>query len=72
MCYEEERLVQKDNTVSYKALKLQIGKGEHRYHYVKATVTVKEYLNGTISIFHGPLLIGTYNRRGKKLERKAA
>jgi hypothetical protein len=72
MCYEEDRVVQKDNTVSYKALKLQIGKGEHRYHYVKATVTVKEYLNGTISIFHGPLLIGTYNRHGKKLERKAA
>lgn len=72
MCYEEERVVHKDNTVSYKALKLQIGKGEHRYHYVKATVTVKEYLNGTISIFHGPLLIGSYNRHGKKIGRKAA
>lgn len=72
MCYEEERIVQMDNTVSYKGLKLQIGKGEHRNHYVKATVTIKERLNGTLAIFHGPLCIGTYNRHGKRLEKKAA
>ena len=72
MCYEEERIVHMDNTVSYKGLKLQIGKGDHRNHYVRATVTIKEHLNGVITIFHGPLLIGTYNRDGKKIEKKAA
>jgi len=64
MCYEEERLVQMDNTVSYKGLKLQIGQSEHHYHYVK------EYLNGTLAIFHGPRLIGTYNNLGQRLETK--
>ncbi len=72
MCYEEERIVHMDNTVSYKGMKLQIGKGEHRNHYVKVSVTIKEHLNGTIAIFHGPLCIGAYNRHGKKLEKKAA
>jgi hypothetical protein len=72
MCYEEERVVHLDNTVSYNGLTLQIGKSEHRHHYVRTRVVVKEYLNGTIAIFHGPLLIGRYNRLGKKLDRKAA
>jgi len=72
MCYEEERVVHLDNTVSYNGLKLQIEKSEYRHHYVRATVIVKEYLHGRIAIFHGPLLIGTYNRLGQKLAKKAA
>ena len=72
MCYEEERVVRMDNTISYKGLTLQIGKSEHRHHYVKATVTVKEYLDGRISVFHGPLCIGTYNRNGLKIRQEAA
>lgn len=64
-CLQEERVVQNDNTVSYQGKRLQIGKDDLRHHYVKTTVQVREYLDGTLSLYYGPRCIGTYNRDGE-------
>jgi len=68
LCHQEDRVVQNDNTVSYKGLRLQIEKDESRYHYVKADVSVREYLDGTIAIFYGPRCLGRYDQEGKTLD----
>ncbi len=35
-------------------LSLQIPAGRHRHHYVKAKVSVHEYPDGDLAVFHGP------------------
>ena len=67
-CLQEERVVQNDNTVSYQGKRLQIGKDDLRHHYVKTTVQVREYLDGTLSLYYGPRCIGTYNKEGESLD----
>jgi len=47
LCIKEERIVQKDNTVRYNNKILQIPQQEHRYHYVKSAVEIREYLDKT-------------------------
>lgn len=64
LCERYERVVRKDNTVQFKSLTLQIPKDKHRYHYVKARVTVLLHLNGMISLFHGPRRLGQYTKDG--------
>jgi len=64
LCIKEDRVVQKDNTVRYHSLVLQIPSSEHRHHYVKADVEVRQYLNGTLGIFYGHQCIGCYDQAG--------
>lgn len=64
LCIEEDRSVQKDNTVRYNGLVLQIPKNEYRHHYIKAEVKVHEYLDHQLAIFYGPLCIGKYDANG--------
>jgi len=64
LCVKEQRIVAKDNTVSYKNKTLQIPKDNYRYHYVKAQVYVHEYMDGTLGLFHGPRLLGKYDKNG--------
>lgn len=64
LCIEEERVVARDNTVSYDGLTLQIEKSAGRAHYVKANVKVRSYPDETLGIFHGPLCIGRYHGDG--------
>ena len=67
-CLQEERVVQNGNTVSYQGKRLQIGKDDLRHHYVKTTVQVREYLDGTFSLYYGPRCIGTYDKEGNPLD----
>ena len=53
LCVQEDRVVGNDNTVRYKNLSLQIPAGRHRHHYVKAKVSVHEYPDGDLAVFHG-------------------
>jgi transposase len=64
LCLQETRLVNKDNTVSYKSKTLQIPKDNHRYHYAKKTVTLHEYFDKRIGIFLGPRCLGYYDSDG--------
>ena len=75
LCVQEDRVVGNDNTVRYKGLSLQIPAGRHRHHYVKASVRMHEYPDGTLAVFHGPRCLARYEEDGTPIEsseRKAA
>ena len=54
LCRRTDRTVARDNTVRYERRVLQIPATPARHHYVKATVRVHEYPDGTLALFHGP------------------
>ena len=64
LCLKTERVVNNDNCVSYRTKRLQIPKTSDRCHYAKAEVKVHEYQDGRVAIFHGPRLLGFYDREG--------
>jgi hypothetical protein len=61
LCVEEERVVARDNTVTYGRRTLQLPASPARAHYVKARVKVREYPDGTLAVFHGPRRIARYS-----------
>jgi len=67
LCVQEERVVAKDNTVRYQGLSLQIPQDPHRFYYVKVTVRVHEYPDGTLAVFHGPRCLARYGAEGQRL-----
>jgi transposase len=71
LCVQEERVVAKDNTVRYQGLSLQIPHDPHRFHYVKVTVRVHEYPDGTLAVFHGPRCLARYHAKGELIAPKA-
>ena len=64
LCVQEERIVQQDNTIRYNGLVLQIPKNDYRHHYVKTTVNVHTYQNGSMAVFYGHMCIGKYDSLG--------
>jgi transposase len=64
LCVQEDRVVANDNTVPYQRKRLQIPQDTHRFHYVKATVRVHEYPDGTLAVFHGPRCLARYQADG--------
>ena len=65
LCIEEERVVARDNTVAYAGRHLQLPASTARAHYVKATVKVRAYPDGTLAVFHGPRRIAGYSAAGQ-------
>jgi len=73
LCHQDQRIVSADNCVSFEGMKLQIPANPHRCHYVKATVRIHRYSDGSLAIFHGPKKLADYDAQGKlKQARKAA
>jgi hypothetical protein len=68
LCVQDERVVAKDNTVRYQGTTLQIPQDPHRFHYVKVTVRVHEYPDGTLAVFHGPRCLARYQADGQLIE----
>ena len=68
LCEHYERTVQNDNCVKFENLVLQIFKNEYRCNYIKAKVTVHRYLDGTLSIFHGPRKLAEYDGSGQQIQ----
>ncbi|HEY6441225.1 MAG TPA: ISNCY family transposase [Acetobacteraceae bacterium] len=64
LCHQEERQVGNDNTVVFQRLRLQIPASPLRAHYVRATVKVRRYQDGSHAVFHGPRCIGRYDGAG--------
>jgi hypothetical protein len=58
--------------VSFNRLKLQIPASPLRAHFVKATVKVRQYHDGTHAIFHGPRCLGRYDQNGAAMEYQKA
>ena len=63
-----ERTVNRDNTVSFQKLALQIEPVGWRATLAGCTVTVNQHLDGSISVTHGPQLLGRYNSEGAALK----
>jgi len=70
LCIKSERIVAKDNTVSYNNIILQIPKSQHRHHFVKAEVTINHYPDDSLAIFHGHLCLARYNKEGIIIKQK--
>lgn len=68
LCLQEERVVANDNTVRYQGRHLQIPSDRHRFHYVKVTVRVHAYPDGTLAVFHGPRCLARYQPDGRVIE----
>ena len=64
LCIQEARVVAHDNTVRYQGTALQIPQDAHRFHYVKVTVRVHEYPDGTLAVCHGPRCLARYTAAG--------
>lgn len=71
LCIEEERIVGRDNTITFGRLKLQLPPSPYRHHFVKATVKVRQYPDGSLAVFHGPRRIAAYNFNGSLVETNA-
>ena len=67
-----ERAVNRDNTVSFQHLRLQIEAVRWRATLAGCTVRVHQHLDGTLTITHGPQRLGRYSAEGKLLLAKMA
>jgi transposase len=72
LCVQEDRVVANDNTVRYQGRSLQIPQDPHRFHYVKVTVRVHAYPDGTWVVFHGPRCLARYRTDGQRIEAESA
>src|SRR5499425_2499717 len=68
LCIQEERVVDRANTVSWGRRRLQLPESPLRPHFVKARVRVHEYPDGALAVFHGPRCIARYGARGEEAE----
>jgi len=67
LCFEEERVVQKDNTVGCGSVRLQIPKQPGRATCAGLSVSVRRHLDRTYSIWRGPQCLASYDSRGRIL-----
>ena len=72
LCVQADRQVGRDNCVQWGKRSLQIPPQLHRHHYVKASVRVHEYPDGSLAIFDGPRCLARYNQAGTLLADHAA
>jgi hypothetical protein len=62
-----ERAVNRDNTVSFQNLSLQLEWVGWRATLAGCQVTVHQHLDGTLSLTHGPHVLGRFNAQGEAL-----
>ena len=67
-----ERSVNRDNTVSFQNLSLQIERVRWRATLAGCQVVVHQHLNGTLSLTHGPHCLGRYDGSGTPLPAQAS
>jgi hypothetical protein len=67
-----ERSVNRDNTVSFQNLSLQIERVRWRATLAGCQVVVHQHLNGNLSLTHGPHCLGRYDGGGAPLPAKAS
>lgn len=54
LCVQDERVVPRTTPCGIRWASPQISQDPHRFDYVKVTVRVHEYPNGTVAVVHGP------------------
>lgn len=67
---QHERIVARDNTVSFANQTWQLERGKLRATLAGCRVTIHEHLDQTVSITFGPHLVGRYNAAAAPLEFK--
>ena len=67
-----ERTVNRDNTVSFHNLRLQIERVSWRGTLAGCSVTVHQHLNGELSLSYGPHTLGRYTAQGEAILAPAA
>src|SRR5215467_14495189 len=67
-----ERTVNRDNTVSFQNLHLQIERVSWRVTLAGCSVTVHQHLNGQLSLSYGPHTLGRYTAQGEAIAAPAA
>jgi transposase len=67
LCIQDTRVVANDNTIAWNGRRLQIPASRLRPHFVKATVRVHEYPDGTISVSLGPNRLARYTAEGAEI-----
>jgi transposase len=72
LCHEEERVIARDNTLTFGGLLLQIGKQPGRRSCAGLRVLVRRHLDGTHSVWWGPRRLGRYSATGRTLAAAAA
>lgn len=65
--HQEERIVGNDNTVAFGKVALQIEPQKFRFSMAKCRVLVCQHLDGTISVYYGPHLVGSYQLNGEPI-----
>lgn len=68
LCIQDTRQVGRDNCVNWYGTSLQIPPQRHRHHYVKATVRVHQYPDGSLAIFDGPGCLARFDPTGKPID----
>src|SRR6266581_7081250 len=64
---QSERAVNRDNTVSFQNHALQLERVGWRATMAGCQVTVHQHLDGTLSLTHGPHVLGRFNAQGEAL-----
>jgi transposase len=74
LCVQEDRTVGQDNTVKWEGLSLQLPPSRLRPHFVRTTVRIHAYPDGSLAVFWGPHRLADYDAKGALIafERQAA
>jgi transposase len=67
-CHEEERVVGKDNTVTLEGVALQVPKQPGRATCAGSRVTIRRHLDGTYTVWRGPILWSRYDPSGQRTD----
>ena len=70
LCEHYERVVGKDNCVSFEGLSLQIPRQTYRMNFVKLRVKVHRYIDRRLAVFHGPRVLARYCCNGHLLAKE--
>ncbi len=65
LCVQEDRVVGNDNTVKWRRRALQLPPSRLRPHFVRATVRVHEFPDGSLAVFLGPHRLADYAAEGR-------
>lgn len=69
---QHERVVNKDNTVRFLGLCLQLPRSSERAHYVRCPVVVHETLDGSLAVSYQGKLLARYTRDGEPSKARPA
>ena len=64
-CERHDRLVGKDNCVQFDNPVLQLPPDGNRPHHLKTKVKVGRHMDGRLSVWHGPRLLGSFTEDGQ-------